>query len=519
VNRIADKIILEKERDQEKTWKGNIAAAKAVSVPNLDRLVENLYILNVVDKDSYLALVCFLMQMKHSRDGEVPENDKTCVFFNGVARNGKSATARAICDFESQYGEIFFAKSGKILESNHAERVWKSHLNYFDEVKPTDIDRELLLCIVNGGEVEINPKNKRQYMQHVNTNNIFTSNDRIALKQRRVSIIKFGDRLNGRPAGEGKLKKHIAAVMDSLPNWERYHEIFDIVSRANESRINPLAIDAIISFINTRLNFVKAADKDTLDSSIVFAPHEIFNHIKGTYTKQTIMTERKEAIIQALEDFTNKGWLSRLDYKDCTTRYFHVVGRDFLKIMEWFDKVNTKSEENERITTGELRDLLLPYFIEPKDDEPTETSKKIMDPVPDWMQDCLDNPPPEPKENLRYIPEAVYLKGKQLVKDIEAGSYPLTGNGTEKEQLYSIMTDEACQTLRLQMFLDLLQGYYDEGIITDVYVQRTGLSDPKVRTAAEKQKHYEQLGCPELNPRRPKKVLKGKSEKSKPLPM
>ena len=33
--------------------------------------------------------------------------------------------------------------------------------NLFDEVKPSDVDRDLLLTIVNGGEVEINPKNKK----------------------------------------------------------------------------------------------------------------------------------------------------------------------------------------------------------------------------------------------------------------------------------------------------------------------------------------------------------------------
>ena len=103
------------------------------------------------------------MQLKYTRTGRIPENDKTCVFFNGVARNGKSATAKAICDFEAQYGEIFNCQSGKILESPHEEQVWKSHLNYFDEVKPTDIDRELFLRIVNGGNVELNPKNKKQY--------------------------------------------------------------------------------------------------------------------------------------------------------------------------------------------------------------------------------------------------------------------------------------------------------------------------------------------------------------------
>ena len=159
VERIAEKVDKYKTKIKQKTVATNIIKANSKSVPDIDNLVSNLLRLNIVDKNSYLALVCFLMQTKYSRDNEIIENDKTCVFFNGVARNGKSATARAICDVESQYGTVFKAQSGKILESTHEEQVWKSHLNYFDEVKPTDIDRELLLTIVNGGDVEINPKN------------------------------------------------------------------------------------------------------------------------------------------------------------------------------------------------------------------------------------------------------------------------------------------------------------------------------------------------------------------------
>ena len=173
IERIAAKIELEEKRVTEERYAENIKVAHSLSKPNLDKLITNLNRLNIIGKESYYAFVCFLMQLKHSRDNHVPENDKTCVFFNGVARNGKSATAKAICDVESQYGKVFKAQSGKILESTHEEQVWKSHLNYFDEVKPSDIDRELLLTIVNGGEVELNPKNKKQYNFNTNTNNIF----------------------------------------------------------------------------------------------------------------------------------------------------------------------------------------------------------------------------------------------------------------------------------------------------------------------------------------------------------
>lgn len=93
------------------------------------------------------------MQLKYTRNRRLEEDDKTGVFFNGVARNGKSATAKAICEIEKQYGKIFKAQSGKLLEASHGEEIWKSHLNFFDEVKPTDIDRELLLTIINGGRL------------------------------------------------------------------------------------------------------------------------------------------------------------------------------------------------------------------------------------------------------------------------------------------------------------------------------------------------------------------------------
>ena len=151
VERIGEKVELQKIKFKQKTWDKNIQRAELFSNPNLDILTENLYRLNIADENGYLALVLFLMQLKHSRNNRVPENDKTCVFFNGVARNGKSATARAICDVEEQYGEVFKAQSGKILESTHEEQVWKSHLNYFYEVILFRIYTSLLfpkLCLI-----------------------------------------------------------------------------------------------------------------------------------------------------------------------------------------------------------------------------------------------------------------------------------------------------------------------------------------------------------------------------------
>ncbi|MBR1604575.1 MAG: hypothetical protein IJ660_00525 [Alphaproteobacteria bacterium] len=285
IERIAEKTDLARIDIQKKIYKQNTQKAEISSHPDIDKLVDNLYRLNIVDGDSYLALICFLMQLKHTRNHEIENDDKTCIFFNGVARNGKSATAKAICTIEEQYGKIFKAQSGKLLESTHEEQVWKSHLNYFDEVKPTDIDRELLLTIINGGNVELNPKNKKPYNYPVNTNNIFTSNDQINLMQRRVSIIKFGDRLNGRPLGQSTLIKIMSEIMDSLPSFEHYCDLYQKVSIHNENRLNPLAIESILTFISKKIGFVNETDERSLTASQIFAPHDIYNCYKDTYNK------------------------------------------------------------------------------------------------------------------------------------------------------------------------------------------------------------------------------------------
>ena len=378
VERIGEKVELQKIKFKQKTWDKNIQRAELYSNPNLDILTENLYRLNIVDENSYLALILFLMQLKHSRNNQVPENDKTCVFFNGVARNGKSATARAICDVEEQYGEVFKAQSGKILESTHEEQVWKSHLNYFDEVKPTDIDRELLLTIVNGGNVELNPKNKKAYNHLVNTNNIFTSNDQINLMQRRVSIIKFGNRLNGRPLGEGTLKEIITNIMNSLPVFDKYYDIYNKVSVYNENKLNPLAIESILTFLNTKLSFVSEEKTATLNQYTNFSAHDIYNCIKGSYNKQIIPAERRDAIRNALEYFVEKSLMRHVTYNTGTTKNYSITGENYLKIMEEYSKLNTKEEKNKKISLLDLKKSLCPYF-DVSDTNPDSESTSLDD--------------------------------------------------------------------------------------------------------------------------------------------
>lgn len=362
IARIAEKTELIKVELQQENFRKNIQKAQIDAIPDLTKLVKNLYRLNIVDENSYLALVCFLMQLKYSRDHEIPTNDKTCVFFNGVARNGKSATAKAICDVESQYGTVFKAQSGKLLESTHEEQVWKSHLNYFDEVKPTDIDRELLLTIVNGGEVEINPKNKKPYNYHVNTNNIFTSNDQISLKQRRVSIIKFGNRLSGRPLGAEALIDIVTNIINSLPSFDHYYNLYDIVSVYNENRINALAISNIITYISEKFGFVNASNEISLTSNLTFAPHDIYNCVQNVFTKQIITSERKEAIRTALNYLEEQNLIHRIDYDYCSTKYYSVDARSYIKIMEIYNDINTKYETNIKVTEADLYQSLSRFF-------------------------------------------------------------------------------------------------------------------------------------------------------------
>ena len=390
IDRLADKIEYTKQMQEQARIKENIKRAEEASLPNLEMLVDNLYHLNIVDGDSYLALICFLMQLKYTRNRRLEEDDKTGVFFNGVARNGKSATAKAICEIEKQYGKIFKAQSGKLLEASHGEEIWKSHLNFFDEVKPTDINRELLLTIINGGTIELNPKNKKQYNYNVNTNNIFTSNDQISLKQRRVSIVKFGNRLNGRPLETGTLTKIITNIMNSLPDFSYYYDIYQKVSVNNENRENPLAMEGIITYLSSKLGEVNMEDKRSLNNSIIFTAHDIYSCIKGTYSKQIISSERKEAIRNALEDLKKQGLVDYIEYANCTTKNYQTTGKQYLKIIEKFNNINTKDEENTKISKQDLTRLLSPYF---------ETTQQNINDIQISEKDEISENP-----NIRYIP-------------------------------------------------------------------------------------------------------------------
>lgn len=481
IDRLADKIEYTKQIQEQAKIKENIKKAEETSLPNLEMLVDNLYRLNIVDGDSYLALICFLMQLKYTRNRRLEEDDKTGVFFNGVARNGKSATAKAICEIEKQYGKIFKAQSGKLLEASHGEEIWKSHLNFFDEVKPTDIDRELLLTIINGGTIELNPKNKKQYNYNVNTNNIFTSNDQISLKQRRVSIVKFGDRLNGRPLETGTLTKIITNIMNSLPDFSYYYDIYHKVSVNNENRENPLAMEGIITYLSLKLGEVSMEDKRSLNNSIIFTAHDIYSCIKGTYSKQIISSERKEAIRNALEDLKKQGLVDYIEYANCTTKNYQTTGMKYIQIIEKFNNINTKDEKNTKISKQNLTLLLSPYF--------EKVQQNVNDIQTLEKQEATENP------NIRYIPPLrpdsnkgnLYDIGYKLYFDLKNNLQKVREEiAKEKNNGYTVdiemaiissikkyVTEEICKYIKMESIVKVFQDAFEE--ITDEHKNKIKL--------------------------------------------
>lgn len=481
IDRLADKIEYTKQIQEQAKIKENIKKAEETSLPDLEMLVDNLYRLNIVDGDSYLALICFLMQLKYTRSRRLEDDDKTGVFFNGIARNGKSATAKAICEIEKQYGKIFKAQSGKLLEASHGEEIWKSHLNFFDEVKPTDIDRELLLTIINGGTIELNPKNKKQYNYNVNTNNIFTSNDQISLKQRRVSIVKFGNRLNGRPLETGTLTKIITNIMNSLPDFSYYYDIYQKVSVNNENRENPLAMEGIITYLSSKLGEVNMEDKRSLNNSIIFTAHDIYSCIKGTYSKQIISSERKEAIRNALEDLKKQGLVDYIEYANCTTKNYQTTGMKYIQIIEKFNNINTKDEKNTKISKQNLTLLLSPYF--------EKVQQNVNDIQTPEKQEVTENP------NIRYIPPLrpdsnkgnLYDIGYKLYFDLKNNLQKVREEiAKEKNNGYTVdiemaiissikkyVTEEICKYIKMESIVKVFQDAFEE--ITDEHKNKIKL--------------------------------------------
>ena len=392
IDRIADKIERKKEEIQKEKYNQNITKAKENACPDINKLVDNLYRLNLVDEKSYLGLVCFLMQVKYLRDGELEQDDKLCAFFNGVAHNGKSATAKAIMKVEEQYGQVFKANSVKLLLAPHEELLYKTHVVYFDEAKSADIQRENVINLINGGDIELNPKNKRQYLFHVNTNVIFASNDMVYLRQRRIATIKFGKRLNCRPLGEGTLTGIITNIMDSLPSFEHYDGLYQVVSTNNENTVSMVAMADILAYIHQHMELTCPANPITMKQTILLTSSYIYEHIKHSRHTQLVNPERRDAIPDALEYLAEQGLITRKPYAS-SAKFYIVSGEQYLKIREKFDVLNTKYEKFSKISKVELYDCLLPYFTTiPNPDELPQIECPEPTEADYWEEDDDDTP-------------------------------------------------------------------------------------------------------------------------------
>jgi hypothetical protein len=346
------------ELKQQALYADNTGKAIADSVPNLDKIVENLDRLNIVSASGYLAFVCFLMQLKYTRNNnKMFTNDKTCLIFEGRGRSGKSETAKAMCELERRYGLVVSVASAAELTETHTERVFKSHFAYCDEIHPAELKRTSVLQLVNGGEKELNPKGRDMYEHEVNTNVVMTTNESMTAQQRRISIIKFGYPKNGRPLERGTLVKIVENVMNSLPDFdEHYFDIYEKVKDANANRINPGAVEAILSLLYQAGLLGQKSMRFTLN--------DVYQHIKKTGRfKLLVPGERRTAVDIVISDFVARGILRVSKCEDYgETLIYEIDRRDYLKLVEEYNALNTPKEKIIKITAAEIRELLAPYY-------------------------------------------------------------------------------------------------------------------------------------------------------------
>lgn len=478
VFRIAKLVTLTKKEMKSQECQEKAKAAQELYNPNLDTLVDNLYRLNIVDKESYLSLVCFLMQLRYTRLHKFESDDKTGIFFNGVARNGKTATAKAICAVESEYGEIMSVNSAKAIEDPHEENIWTTHLNFFDEVKPTDIDRSTLFRLINGGEWDVNPKGKPHYTVDMNANYLFASNESISLQQRRISVVKFGNRLSGRPLGPDTLKNCIKKIIESLPPMDVYNDIYQKIADINTHRLNPLGYESILTFLDGKIGFAKEPDSRTLSLKVQFSPHDIFSCIKKTYSKQITSSERKDAINDALKDMTEKKFLGLIQYRSSSTLYYRITGEQYLRFRQWFDKINTTQEDNVRITKDELKEYLNPYFIEDEEkrhsllelrEARSKTSPEIteIEKTNDFLVKQTFTYDSLLWEEHGFLDREIYDKGKRLFLETE-GKIQMSLHDNLGNKLDKFITPEVCKYVASDLIVSLFPQVEDSsGFITD----------------------------------------------------
>ena len=114
---VQEKIEYLKRSRAEKLFKANIESDKKSAKPDLEQLVEALYSFNIVDEQSYLAVVYFLMQLKATRNAEMPKNRKSqriALFLSGVQGNGKTTFAETIMEIEKNYGITNYVNDAEV---------------------------------------------------------------------------------------------------------------------------------------------------------------------------------------------------------------------------------------------------------------------------------------------------------------------------------------------------------------------------------------------------------------------
>ena len=147
-------------------------------------------------------------------------------------------------------------------------------------------------------------------------------------------------------------------AMDSLPDFNQHGEMYKIIGRANQKRLNPQGIESISKFLGEKFNGFSPEDNKV----IKFNTSQIFDMIKDKPSMEFLKSDRKEAIRDALEYMVKKGYINEFKYKGCTTKQYEINIAKYYKFREWADSINTLDEVNVRITKEELRELLAPYF-------------------------------------------------------------------------------------------------------------------------------------------------------------
>ena len=419
VARIAAKIEYEAEKRQKEQFEKKAKKAEREDVPDLDRLVDNLYFLNIQTGASYLGLVCFLMQMKYSRLHQFKTDKKSIVYFYGPQEDGKSATARAIFEYEGDFGIPYRICDTSVLTDRHETKLWTSHLIWGDEISASTFERNKLVNAINGGQHDIDPKYENHRTVFMNGNFIFTSNEPVTMQQRRYSAVEFGDseNVNTITLAPGELKSHIAAIVESLPLMKHYGKIYHEISVENQNRLNVLGFSPIMSMGYDCFGNVTPEDNP---KPLIFPTHHLYNFIMDKYTRQMIKSDWQKSIKKALEHLTKQGLLNQKSYKS-STKYYEMSAGQYQEICAQYSDPLLKGDK--KIEKADLRALLAPYFTT------SSPTGKSTDATPDKTV-ASDKESLSTEEIADTIPET--KPSKEISIDLETYSDVDLANGVYK---------------------------------------------------------------------------------------